>query len=59
MNCLDILIFIASKVLSTFFVFKGGTVSSFSFEVEVEEGDKEDFKDDIVVRKFGWTCDNL
>jgi len=25
----------------------------FLFEVEVGEGDEEDFKDDIVVRKFG------
>ena len=31
----------------------------FLFEAEVGESDKEDFKDNIVVRKFGWTCENL
>ena len=31
----------------------------FLFEAEVGEGDEEDFKDDIIVRKFDWTCDNL
>ncbi len=31
----------------------------FLFEAEIGEVDEEDFKDDIIVRKFGWTCDNL
>ena len=31
----------------------------FLFEAEIGEVDEEDFEDDIVVRKFGWTWDNL
>ena len=31
----------------------------FLFEAEVKEGDEEDFKDDIIVRKISWTSDNL
>ena len=31
----------------------------FLFEAEVREVDKEDFKNDIIVRKFDWTYDNL
>ncbi len=27
--------------------------------MKVGEVDKKDFEDDIVVKKFGWTCDNL
>ncbi len=36
-------------------------LSSFLFEEEakVEEIDEEDFEDNILVRKFNWTYDNL
>ena len=33
--------------------------SLFLFEAKVGEVNEEDFEDDIIVRKFGWTCDNL
>ena len=31
----------------------------FLFEAKVEKVDKEDFEDDIIMKKFGWTYDNL
>ncbi len=31
----------------------------FLFKAEVGEDDKEDFEDDILVRKFDWICKNL
>jgi len=31
----------------------------FFFEMKVGEIDEENFEDDIIVRKFGWTCESL